>query len=180
MPDWRFPHDVDGWLTEPEGRELATLAAGKIVLEIGSYCGRSSICMAQTAKSVICVDPFDGRDTPKPGATWEAFKANVIRYADVATSHIGVVIGLSWDARRAGKLPPVVDMAFIDGAHDYFSVLTDADICLDRLTPGWPICFHDYASDVDPFVRKAVDGLIGAKRMRLIRVVDSLAVCERC
>lgn len=178
MPEWRFPDDVDGWLTESEGRELATLAEGKTCLEIGSYCGRSSICMAQMAELVVCVDIFDGRDTPKPMDTREVFMDNAIRY-NVA-NRIGIVHGLSYDARREGLLPPVVDFAFVDEAHGYFDVLTDAGICLDRLLPGSLLCFHDYASPDDPFVPLAVDALIRAGRMKLLRVVDSLAVCERC
>lgn len=60
--DW-FPRKVVGWLTEEEGIELARLAEGKICLEIGSYCGRSTICLAQKARSVGALDTFDGRGT---------------------------------------------------------------------------------------------------------------------
>ena len=50
MADWRPEgynvHRVRGWLTQAEGDKLARLAEGKKVLEIGSYCGRSTIAMA--------------------------------------------------------------------------------------------------------------------------------------
>jgi hypothetical protein len=70
--DW-FPHNVAGWLTEDEGRELAELAEGKVVLEIGAYCGRSTICLAQKAVTVAVVDTFDGRATSQPGNTLRLF-----------------------------------------------------------------------------------------------------------
>src|SRR5690606_27987830 len=74
---WKFPKDVDGWLTYEEGRALADAAAGKCVLEIGSYCGRSTICMAQTAQHVHWIDPHDGRGTPNPRDTRAVFDRNV-------------------------------------------------------------------------------------------------------
>ena len=39
-------------MTEEEGQELARLAEGKVVLEIGAYAGRSTICLAQKAVTV--------------------------------------------------------------------------------------------------------------------------------
>ncbi len=39
--------DVRGWLNDDEGRLLAKYAEGKRVLEVGSYCGRSTIWMAR-------------------------------------------------------------------------------------------------------------------------------------
>jgi len=77
--DW-FPHKVAGWLTEPEGRELARLAEGKVVLEIGAYCGRSTICLAQKASSVGVIDTFDGRGTALPGSTLKKFRENIRRH----------------------------------------------------------------------------------------------------
>jgi hypothetical protein len=56
IKDWKFPTDVRGWLTPKEGETLAQLAEGKLVLEIGSYHGLSTICMAQTAKMVHAID----------------------------------------------------------------------------------------------------------------------------
>jgi hypothetical protein len=65
-----FPFDVEGWLTPAEGKELARIAAGKRVLEVGSYCGLSTICMARTAKDLsVSVDPHDGRGTAVPRDT---------------------------------------------------------------------------------------------------------------
>src|SRR5690606_30630361 len=49
--EFRFPSDVQGWLSYREGKTLYDLARGKRVLEIGSYCGRSTICLAQSAVS---------------------------------------------------------------------------------------------------------------------------------
>src|SRR5690606_2342502 len=75
-----FPYDVEGWLQPSEGTVLAELATEKDVLEIGSYCGRSTICMARTASHVTAVDYFDGRGTPTPKDTLTDFHRNLQRY----------------------------------------------------------------------------------------------------
>ena len=54
-----FPH-VHGWLFDNEFRMLSKLAEGKRVLEIGCFQGRSTVALAQTAKSVVSVDYFHG------------------------------------------------------------------------------------------------------------------------
>jgi len=177
-PTGRFPHDVPGWLTEIEGRELGRLAEGKTVLEIGSYCGRSTVCLAQTAEHVFAVDPFDGRATPTPGETLAAFNRNVARYgvADRVTVRKGTA------AEVVPTLPAVFDLVFIDGDHSYESVRADIDAAKTVLRPGGLLAFHDYRRTPgecdgrwDPGVTRAVDELIGDGGHLLSRH-DSLAV----
>ncbi len=138
MNDWRFPSDVAGWLLEVEGRALADLAAGKVVLEIGSFCGRSTICMAQTATHVHAVDPCDGSGTPDPRDTFAELWGNLEQYSvrDKVTLHHCRSVDL-------GSLGSV-DFAFIDGAHDTASVFQDVQVALRYLRPFCPLAFHDY------------------------------------
>lgn len=162
-----FPHDIKGWLLLDEGRELAKLAEGKRVLEIGSYCGLSTVCMARTAQSVTAVDYFDGRGTPSPCDTLPEFKANIERYgvADKVTiCHADASIPL-----------PEYDFAFIDAAHDYESVANDIRRCMEVLKPGSLIAFHDYKHPSHPGIEEAVDELLldGAE---LISITETLAV----
>jgi predicted O-methyltransferase YrrM len=153
--DW-FPHDAAGWLLEEEGRELARLAAGKAVLEIGSYCGRSTVCLARTARAVTAVDSFDGRGTEMPGDTYRTFLANLERYG--VSAKVRAVRGTS--AEVLGRLPPVYDLAFIDGSHDRESVVADAGRAALLLRPGGVLVFHDYQTVTDPGVTQAVNELI--------------------
>lgn len=162
-----FPEEIPGWLTHGEGCELARLARGLRVLEIGSYMGRSTICLAKTAEHVTAVDYFDGRATGRPTETYETFLANLERY-DVAHKV---------EARHPDDELPreAYDLAFIDGAHDYESVLVDIDKCMPALKPDGLIVFHDYASGIDPGVTRAVNEFVedGAT---VIAVHDSMAV----
>lgn len=176
--EW-FPHDAAGWLTPHEGKELARLADGKAVLEIGSYCGRSTICLAQRANSVGCVDTFDGRGTALPGDTFATFEGNVKK---AGLGH-KVTVYRGTSAEMLPKLPPVFDLVFIDGSHDRNSVAEDTDLAIKVLRPGGLLVYHDYGNPSDPGVKEAVDGLVGAEllfrcgSMAIVRPQLEVAAC---
>jgi precorrin-6B methylase 2 len=167
-----FPHDAAGWLTEEEGEELARLAEDKAVLEIGAYCGRSTICLAQRAKTVAVVDTFDGRGTANEGETFELFRSNIRRYG--VGNKVRVYQGTS--EKMLPLLPPVYDLIFIDASHDYDSVMLDAELATARLREDGLLVFHDYGkpdenADVTEAVNELIDG--GAE---LVSRCGSLAV----
>lgn len=168
---FRFPEDVNGWLTEREGRKLAELAAGKRVLEIGSYEGRSTVCIAQAAARVECIDPCDGRATPGVRDTEEAFVENLCRYGvrDRVRLHVGTT------AERAPDLAPGFDLAFIDGDHSLAAVREDIRHALALLAPGGLLAFHDYDDHQNPDVTAAVHEVL-ADGGELCEVADTLAV----
>ncbi len=167
---WRFPHEVSGWLTEAEGRKLGELATGKRVLEIGSYCGRSSICLGQGAASLDCVDPMDGRTIPehaKGTSTVAAFKRNLTEYKVSARLFVGTTAEIHAD------LDAGYDLIFLDGAHHIEAVRVDVAAAKRLLAPGGLLAFHDHGRE--PGVTESVRGLLenGAE---LVEIVDSLAV----
>jgi predicted O-methyltransferase YrrM len=164
---WGFPNDIPGWLHKDEGEELGKLAAGKDVLEVGSYCGRSTICMAQSARSVTCMDYWDGRGTGVPADTLETFQKNIQRYA----------VGHKVTIAHPESTPPneSFDLIFIDGDHSQESVAADIDKALLALRPGGLIAFHDYKSPLDPGVTAAVDEFISAGA-KVISQTNTLAV----
>lgn len=171
--EFRFPHDAEGWLGEDEGRELARLAAGKRVLEIGSYKGRSTVCLAQTAAAVDCVDTFDGRGTPQPGRTFPDFHATLRRHglAHKVTAHTGTSDEVCPRLPAGGYA-----LAFIDGSHDQPSVEADIRHALRLLAPGGLLAFHDYRRPGDDDgVTAAVDGLLAAGG-ELLHALNTLAV----
>lgn len=174
-PEWKFPVDVEGWLSQDEGKVLANLAQGKTVLEIGSYCGLSTICLAQTADTVHVVDTFMGTNTTKPQYTLPKFVENLSRY-DVAQK-VRVYEGTS--ATMVPGMTDRFDLAFIDGSHDYEAVLQDARLATMVLKPGGLLAFHDYQRPIDPEVTKAVDELI-SRGMKKVQVADTIAVLQPC
>ncbi len=170
--DW-FPFDAAGWLTTTEGQELARLGEGKAILEIGSYCGRSTICLAQRAISVAAIDTFDGRGTAVPGQTFETFQRNLRRYG--VHDKVSPLVGPS--EAILPNLPPVFDLAFIDGSHDRDSVKRDAELALRCLRERGRLVFHDYQTPENPGVTAAVDEMLAAGA-RLIGRCESLAIVE--
>lgn len=171
FPAEEFPHGAAGWLTETEGRELGRLAAGKNVLEIGSYCGRSTVCLARTARSVYAVDTFDGRGTALPGDTLPTFRETMKRHC--VDDKVFVLKGESADILPS--LPPVFDLIFIDGSHDYESVSQDIELASRKLKPGGVLVFHDYRRPDDPGVTEAATELL-ADGGELLGVCETLAV----
>jgi predicted O-methyltransferase YrrM len=169
------PYDIRGWLTPEEGKALAELARGKRVLEIGSYCGLSTVCIARTAQSVTAMDYFDGRGTDELKDTYPDLMASLKRHGvedKVTTCH-----------PDSDKLPlQEYDLVFIDGAHDYKSVKADIEKAERVLAAGGLIVFHDYreypgAVDGrwDEGVTKAVRELIAAG-YNLTNTTDTLAI----
>lgn len=162
-----FPREIAGWLTPQEGKELARLAEGKRVLEIGSYCGLSTVCLGRTAEHVTAVDYFDGRGTPEPRDTFPAFEANIERYGltdKVEPCHPDEELPLS-----------EYDLVFIDGAHDLESVRRDIERARNVLADGGLLVFHDYENGKDPDVAEAVKELL-SDGGRLVNQIDTLAV----
>jgi len=141
--------NVAGWLTLQEAEVLEHLARDQIVMEIGSYRGRSTVAMAPVAKKVICIDHFmlpanyakvdeTGRlilPDEKPN-TRELFEKNVKPWRDKLEVHEMnslEAVKLDWES---------VGLLFIDGGHDYETVKSDCGF-LKWVTPGGHVAFHD-------------------------------------
>jgi SAM-dependent methyltransferase len=136
----RFPDDVSGWLTREEGKALHSLAAGRHVLEVGSFQGRSTIYLAQSALRVVSVDHHQGDADSGKGGTLEAFKANLERYG-VADKVEAIVQPFASASLKRDSF----DLVFIDAAHDENSAAHDAAKGLAMATPGGVIALHDWA-----------------------------------
>lgn len=177
---WTFPEHVHGWLTLAEGQKLAELASGKRVLEIGSYEGKSTICMAQTAGMVICIDPFDGRATSLPQDTLFAFRTNLRLFG--VEDRVHPLVGTSREMMR--QVPPVLfDLALIDGDHAAAEVRHDIEQALARLAPDGLIACHDYRrfpGEVDGRwdmgVTQTVNEFLRDGRLVAVDRVDSLII----
>lgn len=165
-----FPREIAGWLLPAEGKALAELARGKRVLEIGSYCGLSTVCMARTAKHVTAMDYFDGRGTPRPQDTRETLLANLKRY--------GVQDRVQTCHPESAELPlDEYDLVFIDGAHDFESVQADTQKALAVLAPDGLLAFHDYGHPSHPGIKEVVELLLGYGH-ELLSTTETVAVVK--
>lgn len=150
---------VRGYLQPDEMEKLSELAAGRNVIEIGSFRGLSSFALALTAKSLLCVDTFAAHDNGQTqmdhATTLDDFKQATTRFTNVK-----FFVGTSADASSDFPGGMSFDMVFIDGMHDEVNVRLDRDLWWARLLPGGIMAFHDYQGGF-PGVVKVADESFG-------------------
>ncbi len=136
--------DVDrigGWLTPGESDLLFEKAracpAGTVIVEIGSYKGRSTIRLAEGSRAGAGV-PVYAIDPHVQGSK-QAFFENIER-AGVADLVVPVV-ARSDDAVRDWKHP--IGLLFIDGAHELPFVERDFTAWFPHVIEGGVVALHD-------------------------------------
>lgn len=148
---------IDGMLTQAEGATLAELARGRVVLEIGSWCGLSTIIMAGSAKMVYALDWHRGDGEMGSQDTLSEFFRNIRRHA-FGRCPIVPLIG------PAADVLPVLrdasfDMVYVDGAHDPASVQRDTAQAKRLVRRGGFIAWHDANRTA---VRCAINDFVGS------------------
>lgn len=184
---FRYEKDLQGWGSTSSvfSSVISELKPGLIV-EVGTWKGASalhmaSICRAQKlATEIVCIDTWLGnwqawsrsegvgsREDLKihnglPRLYYQ-FMSNV-----VAMQMQDIITPLPLTGVAGAKLfkhmnirPPVI---YIDGDHEYESVIFDLSLWLDVLAPGGVIIGDDYAW---PGVRRAVTELLAKKDLDL-------------
>lgn len=153
------PMSVEGWLSKAEGEFLAANAVGRKCIEIGSYKGKSTCFIAEKAASVVCIDTFKadngGQTQMQSPTTYVDFARNTGHF-----SNITPLIGMSQDVHPLLKNDEF-DFIFIDGMHDFESVMNDVKNYLSKLKDGAIIMFHDYFERDWPGVVMCVNLLFG-------------------
>lgn len=142
---------VKGWLSPIEVRTLYRLArncTGRgVIVEIGSWQGKSTICLAGGSKAgggpkVYAIDPHVGSpEHQMTGKIWtfDAFEKNI---ADAGlTDRVVPIVKMSGDAVQDIREP--IELLFIDGAHEYEAVKADFENYEPLLLEGGVIAFHD-------------------------------------
>jgi len=158
--------DVRGFLPDDEGRQLyewaLTASALGPILEVGSYCGRSTIWLAQAAVqnnvAVFAVDHHRGSEEHQVGEShhdpdlvdatgqfdsFTAFRRNITT-AGLASAVIPVV---SSSAQFARYWTGALGMVFIDGGHSLEAALTDYRAWASRVAAGGILAIHDVFPD---------------------------------
>jgi predicted O-methyltransferase YrrM len=168
-----MPLDLDlvqrtkGFLEEEEGDHLyrVALAAAPLgpCLEIGSYCGKSTICIGtacrESGQVLFAVDHHRGSEEQQPGEeyfdpalfdplagrvdTFGYFRATLTRGGLEGT--VVPIVCRSELAARAWGIP--LSLVFIDGGHSLDAVSVDYRSWSPHLMPGGWLVFHDVFPD---------------------------------
>lgn len=163
-PGWEA---LKGFLADDEAAALyaAALESSTLgpVLEIGSYCGKSTLCLAQACREndsvVYALDHHRGSEEhqrgemfhdpelfdEKEGAvdTFREFRRN-ISAAQLDDWVIPVVAGSELAARHWGT---ALGMVFIDGGHSLDAALTDYRSWAGHVIRGGILAIHDVFPD---------------------------------
>lgn len=133
--------DVPGWLTDDEAQALfdaARSCTGRgAIVEIGSWRGKSTICLAHGSRAgarlpIYSVDPH-------PKRRFEEFRRNIERAG--VTELVRPIRGRSQDA--ADDFHEPVELLFVDGAHDEALVREDYEKWVPKVVDGGIVAFHD-------------------------------------
>lgn len=158
------PPDMQGWgSTDPLFETVIGALRPELIVEVGTWKGASAIHMGRVARKlglssrIICVDTWLGSVEHLLEAQWHpslrrkngypqlyfTFLTNVI-----ASELTDVIIPLSMDTGNAAQFLRVKgihpDLIYIDGAHDYNSVLNDLNLFWDILKDTGILIGDDY------------------------------------
>jgi len=148
---WPLVDSIEGWLLESEGewlfRAVRSLPRGANVVEIGSYKGRSTICLALGCrggqKRLYTIDCFDGGpDLPKVDSL-PTLTVNLERTG--LSEDVEILAGLSADVSSKWNKP--IHLLYIDGSHSYVDVAADYFGFFPHIVPGGIVAFHDVSEN---------------------------------
>ncbi len=173
----KFIQKIPGWLEIQEGRflEKATYVTESLkgeIVEIGSFCGKSTIYLAQSRSSVYAVDPHKGNvgDNQKYPSTRKQFLLN-LKTAQVQDNVIPL-IKTSTSAAQKWKKP--IRTLFIDGLHDEKNAEMDFVLWSKHLVDNGIIAIHDSFCHWCGSEKVAVNNIIRSKEYYKVGFVGSI------
>ncbi len=160
--------EVGGWLSEKEALALydvaKSLADNCVIVEIGSFLGRSSVVLSQGIRgkkgaALFCIDPLDTKRDPlsgrvlrtgaEVGDTMETrFRENIMKHG--VPQRITILRGYSY--QHSPDWIKGIDLLFIDGNHSHDAVLRDYTKWAPFVKNGGFLAFHDVSFEAQaPF-----------------------------
>ncbi|MDD9947374.1 MAG: class I SAM-dependent methyltransferase [Myxococcales bacterium] len=156
-----------GYLDEQEGLRLYELARTQAplgpILEVGSYCGKSSVYLGAGAKeaqgALLCLDHLRGSEEHQPGEEYhdpELFDSVIGQmetlpslrrtlYRAGLEDTVVLLVGRSQHVAPLWSTP--LAMVFIDGGHSHEQAHADYDGWASKVMPGGLLAIHDLFPD---------------------------------
>lgn len=170
---------LHGLIPDALGECLADLAAtvprDRSIVEIGSYCGKSTCYLAQGAMHgygapVFAIDPWDTEGNPT-GRFAFATAGTRLRFQqqvqDMGCSHhVTAFRAFSRDVAKFWQRP--VGLLYIDGSHTEGDVQRDVTAWNPFLSSGSVVAFDDYRTERNPGVEKVVTRLMHSTDWRWV------------
>lgn len=128
--------------------KVKSLPNDAVIVEIGSYKGRSTVAMSYacigTNRKIYCIDTWDGNDTDFSDRNFfdiwqENIEKNGLSQYVVPLRGYSHQILSQWEGLAGDK---AIDFIFIDGSHQFLDVLKDYEQSLPLVKDGGWIAFH--------------------------------------
>jgi predicted O-methyltransferase YrrM len=181
---------VEGWLSEAQAQRLWEAAQrvprGGLLVEIGSFRGRSAIVMASALADgarLVAIDPHAGGDrgpqeiaaeAERGEADHQAFLSNLS--AAGVESRVEHVRKMSSDAHDDVREP--IDVLYVDGAHRFAPARDDIVRWGARVRDGGTMLVHDSFSSIGVTLATFASIAFGS-RWRYVGRTSSLAEYRR-
>ncbi len=160
-------NNVKGFLDSQEGQGLYDIAleASRLgpCLEIGSYCGKSTIYLATACKEnnsiLFSIDHHRGSEEQQPGEayfdselfdpkTGQVDTLNEFRKTIKVAGIENTVVPMVCESEVAARLwATPLSLVFIDGGHSYESAFKDYNSWAGHIVPNGYLLIHDIFKD---------------------------------
>ncbi len=159
-----------GFMPTDEGDALWTAAheataavSGRPLLEVGSYCGKSSLWLGGAAAAagtvLFALDHHRGSEENQAG--WEHHEPDLVDAATGRMDTLPVFRRTVFDAGLEGSVAALVadsptvgrhwttplSLLFIDGGHGHDPAHRDYELWTPHVAPGGTLCIHDVFPD---------------------------------
>ena len=193
---------VKGFLTPKEGEALYRLAADASdlgpCLEVGSYCGKSTVYIGSACKlmgnTLFALDHHRGSEEHQPGEeyhdsdlfdpraqlmdSFHSFRGNMRRAGLEET--VVPVVAPSAVAAKHWNTP--LGMVFIDGGHSREAALTDYRSWTRHIVPGGFLAIHDIfpnPEDGGQAPYEIYQLALASAQFELVEMVETLGILRR-
>lgn len=194
--------EVKGFLADAEGQRLHELALrasrSAPCLEIGSYCGKSTLYIGSACKEnssvLFSIDHHRGSEDHQPGESYfdpdlfdhHTFQVDTFRTfrKAIALSNLEntviPIVSHSQICARYWQIP--ISLLFIDGGHSFRDVFNDYQAWVGHLLPDGYLLFHDIFKNPDkggqgPY--QAYQFAVASGLFKELSMTDSLGVLQR-
>ena len=198
-----FTSQVKGYLSEEEGKALFNLVleinSALPVLEIGSFCGKSTIFLGTACKirglTLFTIDHHMGSEEQQPGQLY--FDAELFDAKKGRIDSLPVLLENIKNTGLESTVVPMVtrsnvaaqnwatplSMVFIDGGHSYDAVLSDFLCWNTHIIDGGYLVFHDIYPDPSqggqaPY--QVYNKALQSNEFSELPMVGSLGILKKC
>lgn len=184
--------EIDGWLTPEEAlalyRQALLVPRDGIIVEIGSWKGKSTYCLAKGLKKgkIYTIDPFDASGeeaSAKIYANNKGDKSLIDQFKENMSSR-GVIdkicINIGYSSQYLNSFPSI-NLLFIDGDHSVEGCNYDFDNFSSYVVSGGYIVFHDFdpnRNDLGP-TDVVKNKLLNSNVYNYIGQYDSLWIAQK-